>query len=174
LIKRAILLLFVFLVLSICFPSYTISKDHKLNYSNSFTFPSDEANELIQALKEPGAAISLLEGGGVPVGLNTNTTLQLDLLNETQKTDLLAKVMQSDIFFRCIDENQSTPALQDVNPNVKYYTITIKAINAGKCIAIDPSLGHSQHNESDGFDQLRNYLNDSTEAKIERLLINTK
>ena len=53
----------VFLALSICFPSYIMSKDQKLN-SNSFNTPSNEENELIKALETPGSAISLLEGGG--------------------------------------------------------------------------------------------------------------
>ena len=109
-----------------------------------------------------------------PIGLNTNTTLPLDLLNDTQKTDLLTKVMQPDIIFRCIMENQSAMALQEINPDVNFYTITIKPINAEKCVAIDSSIDHTQQNESDGFDILRNYLKNSSEAKIERLLINAK
>jgi hypothetical protein len=167
---KTILLPVVFLVLSICFPSYTLSKDHTVNYSNPFTFPSDEANDLLQSLREPGSVISLLEGGGVPVGLNTNTTLQLDLLNETQKADLLAKVKQPNIYFRCIGENQSVPALQNVYPDAKYSTITIKAINFGKCIATDSSSEHFQHVESNRFDLLIGYLKNASEAKIENLL----
>jgi hypothetical protein len=117
----------IFLVLPICFPSYTISKDHSVNYSNSFTVPSNETDELSRALRQAGSVISILEDGGVPVGLNTNTTLQLDSLNETQKGDLLAKVKQSGIIFRCIGEKQSGAPLQNVYPDVKYSTITFKS-----------------------------------------------
>jgi hypothetical protein len=171
---RKILVLFVFLLLPICLPSNPISKVFTLNYSNSLAFAAVDANELLQALTKPGSVISLLEGGGVPVGLNTNTTLQLDLLNETQKFDLLSKVKQYDSNFRCIGENQSAVALQDASPDVRYSTITIKAIDVGKCIATDSSSDHTQDKESNGFQLILNYTKEFSQAKIEHFPTNAK
>jgi hypothetical protein len=145
-----------------------------LNYPNSLAFPAVEANEPLQALRKPGSVISILEGGGVPVGLNRNTTLKLDLLNESQKLDLLTKVRQSDINFRCIGENQSAVALQDINPDVRYSSIIIKAVDAGKCTATDSSLDHTLDKESDGIQLILNHIKEFSQAKIERIPTNTK
>jgi hypothetical protein len=81
---------------------------------------------------------------------------------------------QYDINFRCIGENQSAVALQDANPDVRYSTITIKATDAGKCIATNSSSDHKQDKESDGFQLILNYIKEFSQAKIEHFPTNAK
>src|SRR4051812_24645711 len=80
-------LFFVFLSgLLIACPSFIVPKENGMIYPSSFASPSEvETAELKQELNKPGIAITLLEGGGVPVGLNTKKTLQMDVLNKTEK-----------------------------------------------------------------------------------------